>query len=332
MSKKQTVIFKVNQLQRSEGFRIATVIESIDGIKVVKKLGYNIQASRHLHGMLKNYELIGKQYSGINNLSILKPRKLANGVEYDYIEGNTVERMLFLKIMEDDQKGSMEIIDRFINIVDHLKTTLTVPTNNLAYKKIFGSGYASKTECASLGLIDLNLDNFIETPDKIWHLFDYEWVFKFPVPKHYIISRFFYNFFITRYQSLFKKHASRLDLIDMGGEIIIPKFIYTNYKKYLLSINKTVTMESKFQNYVTGRTGTIPRVYTKKPIHFSGEVNSLQYLLDNPQLVEGYERTIKENGELRDESIQLKNELASIKGSKGYRAIESARRIKNIRK
>jgi hypothetical protein len=287
-------------------------------------------AKPHLGNMLTVHKRLSA-YKKMNSLIVPVPiEQLSDGgVRFPYIDGKGVERLLVTHILNNETDDALAIIDKLLAIIDTLPVKNLNPNDNPKFVEVFGTSYNVKQECVTPGIIDLNLDNIIEDQKGQWHLIDYEWTFDFPVPKALIVQRFFYWFFVQRYQGILQYHATRIEQLRIGPAVCVPAYTYKKYGWAFKDFDKVVHAESKFQQYVTGKATPLPAVelftqaqertiatpppsFIKEHFALAEEVEALRQ-----QLVDAHAQT-----------HTVTAQLDRIHSSRGYRA---ARKIYSVK-
>jgi hypothetical protein len=271
---KQPVFF-VSKTSRRDIFRIETRIWENNGVLSVEKRTVTKEAEAHLNRMLATY----KSLSGLKNLSeelnLVKPIKTSPGaLKFEYLEGQSAERTLLESILAEDRAAAVAIIDRLMALIDALPALKINPTGNPEYKEVFGNTFNRSAECTGLGIIDLNLDNFIVDKNGVWHLFDYEWMFDFPVPKELLRLRFMW-YFVSRHREILRYHAQRIEMLEIGEGTLVPEFLYDKYGDLFRKIDTLLPAELSFQKYVSGEDLKAPVIYGKGPRTVKVEPESL---------------------------------------------------------
>jgi hypothetical protein len=319
-------VFAVCQLTRARPFALSTYgYRGEDKKFVVKKSTYD-EGKPHLAKMLTTYAKLSELERQIPDVKVASAEPTADGcVRFDFIEGRGAERVLIDLILENDIEGSLTLLRKLIGLIESLPSVRCNPCDNPEFTKIFGDSYDGDADCASYGLVDFNLDNVILDPKGGWHLIDYEWAFEFPVPKQYLIQRFFYWFFIKRYQSILRYYADRIPQNLIAPDITFPVYIYREFERYLDDLGRVVKAESYFQNYVAGRKMPLEDIDFFEPNGKKdraparvGYLTEVQTDLD--RLKTESEKLQAELDDIRLSNNQLQTELRNIHASRAYRA------------
>ncbi|MBI4034512.1 hypothetical protein HY380_01285 [Candidatus Saccharibacteria bacterium] len=251
MSSHQPLFFTANP-ERLPQFVLETRLWR-DGDKfVAEKRAASAAASGHLRQLLANYQTIAAMTGLTRLVSVIPAAASAKTVRFNYVAGDSAERQLLEAVLADQSQAVAALIDKALSVVESLPAKKTNPAKSAAYVKVFGRTYNSITDCASPGLIDLNFDNFIIGPGGRWHLFDYEWLFDFAVPKLYLKQRLF-CWFVIRHQEIFSYHARRLKAVAIADNVLVPASVYASFEPFIKDLSKCLAAEMAFQAYVTGR-------------------------------------------------------------------------------
>ncbi len=250
MSQLQPVFFTMSPERRTE-FLLETRIWNKNGRMFAEKRAAALEAEPHLERMLSNYRTLSKLDTLSSLVSVVPAAKSGATLEFDYIAGVSAERLLLEKILSEDTQGAFAIIDKLFAIIDSMPGQRVNPATNQEYLAVFGETFNKVLDCTKPGIIDLNLNNFIIDEAGRWHLYDYEWLFDFPVPKKLLRVRFLW-YFLNRHKEILRYHAQRIESLTVGKALYTPKFIYQRYQKELMSLPDLAKAETNFQVYVTG--------------------------------------------------------------------------------
>jgi hypothetical protein len=317
------LIFFTESPSRLSEFDVSTKIFITDKSTYALKSAKTPKAQNHIDKTINTYEHLKKnEKKFIKLISPVPARNKDGGVCFDYISGTNAERLLLDKILAKDEITTFRLINQLIDAINSLDEIIIDPTSNQTYVDVFGSSINGVQPCAKTGLVDLNLDNIIINGSG-WNLIDYEWSFEFPVPKIYLVQRFFYWFFSHRYKEILLLNHENLDLIELGSSILVPSYIYNMYKEYFNSLKDTVESESFFQFYVHG-SHIKPEIFFGKPYNFevTPKTSSLKTLLETNSNLNNT------NAILEQKYNDAIKEIESIKNSKKYKLLEKASILK----
>jgi len=248
---KNPVFYTANP-ERADRFALETKIFVSGKDLVSEKRALSPESVPHLKQLVENYQTISDM-KDLNRLIRVVPA-ISEGndsVTFEYIKGDSVERLLLKALLQERSTEIVKIVDTMIKLIDCLPQVNINPEANTDYVKVFDNAYKDTRDCVEPGLIDLNLDNIIIDSKGRWNLFDYEWLFSFPVPRLYLIQRFLW-WFVIRHQDTFQYYASRLACVAIGDNVLIPEKLFISYGKYFNSFDECLKAESAFQAYVNG--------------------------------------------------------------------------------
>lgn len=186
---KERVIYSKYSNERNEAFRIRTdIVEDAQGKRVVKKYPMHEKAISHIHRVYDMYQQLEKKN---NNPSVRYNSCAENGnaVEFEYIEGENLDKFLHGLFLKGDEKKIRGTIREVVAFIKSMSDAVFTETN--AFKKVFGTCPLEGVPAIAGADIDLIFSNIICRDDK-WDIIDYEWSFDFPIPVNYILYRILY--------------------------------------------------------------------------------------------------------------------------------------------
>ncbi|MGN0158008.1 MAG: glycosyltransferase [Brotaphodocola sp.] len=226
---------------RKEQFQIMTVIGTRAGKRYVEKAALSLDGMAHIWSFKEKYEKLTSQH---RILKVAAPEfcEGKNAVIFPYLEGQTWAE----KLGEEIRNGAvpLDALKSAMNQIFDIKPEFCSPfAVSDEFVEIFGTGleeadftvFNEDISCAA-GNIDALFENMILTKDGIYCL-DYEWVFLFPIPEHFVKYRILYYFY-EQYSSI----LTNISLEKMLGAFDITPEMTAVYEK----------MEASFQNYVHG--------------------------------------------------------------------------------
>lgn len=234
----KSIIYSKYSNERSEKFKIRTyIVEDLEGKKLVYKLPLTQEAHTHINNIDTYCGLLSEAYRG-SNVCINKCCKKGNGLEFEYIEGNTLEEELDKVLSRKDYQQLIEKLKEYVSIIGKgIDEKNFEPTEK--FVKIFGKvNLPFSLRAGSINNIDLIFKNIII--GEKWNIIDYEWTFNFPIPFNYIIYRAIHYYI---YGSSKRSDLINLELYKLLG---ITEEEITQYD----------IMEKNFQAYILG--GLIP--------------------------------------------------------------------------
>lgn len=228
---------------RNECFQIKTCIcENRDSKeRYVEKAALSLDGMGHIWSFEEKYKMLEQQH---RRLHVTPPsfREHRNAVTFPYLQGKTWAQQLGEKIGGGEPlvETMQQALEQIFDIHPKFRTKFQ-PTDE--FSEVFGTGLAEAdiavltedTACA-VSNIDALFENILLTEAGIFCL-DYEWVFLFPVPEHFVRYRILYYFY-EQYSSLMKgmKRDSFLEAFGITPQMTA---IYER-------------LEENFQNFVHG--------------------------------------------------------------------------------
>lgn len=231
---------------RKEQFQIKTTIFGGDGDWYVEKAALCLEGVPHIWSFQEKYEQLSRQYS---NLKFAKPEILKDGgvARFPYLKGETLAERLGQEIQGG--KAPVEAISQAMTLVfatssREKEAFLVTPE----FTQVFGqveNGAVLCDETYEVSNIDALFENMLVTEDGIYCL-DYEWVFSFPVPVHFVQYRTLYYFY-RKYASLMDGTSLEAFLEEFG---ITPEMVETyqamerGFQEYVHGINQRIYLEN----------------------------------------------------------------------------------------
>lgn len=233
----RNIIYSKFSNERADKFKIRTDILIDDkGEKIVRKTPLTQEANFHIDSIYNSYNLLSEMYRD-SKLEINKCYRTNDGIEIEYISGNTLEEELDELLLKKKYQESIDLIRKIIDILEkkigekHFKTTKK-------FEDIFGEvQLPNALKASDINNIDFIFSNIII--GETFEVIDYEWTFDFPIPFNYIIYRSI-HYYITG------NHGSnqRKEIFDLG--------LYKLFDITELELKQYEIMEQNFQKYVLG--------------------------------------------------------------------------------
>ncbi len=250
---------------RKKEFSLKTIIENVDGKKIVKKASTNLESNAFIKRIFDNYQLLKKSYVNIEICKVYQ-NQAEDEILFEFIEGHTLTDILIDFINKNDKKSFIDLIYEYKSLIldkNRIQTKKAFSVTNKfieifgQYEGIFPFDYMSITN------IDMSFDNIIINNDD-YYIIDYEWIFTFPIPFKYVIYRNI-NYLYT----------------ILGSQIEIKKFISLNelfnlYEIYDDDICTFQVMEKNFNKYVFGDNFSINSKFLKSNYNLN-QINEYKY-------------------------------------------------------
>lgn len=239
--------------ERRAGFRIATEIVNVGGVRYVIKKALCEESLDHIRGMKHKEESWNGMFP---NVLCMAGKLKDNEYVIRYIDGLDMDTWLYT--WRND-------IGQFIRQVqDIIKNYLTPNEKDLVefkltneYKNIFGNNYPRHDQSMRVTNIDCLFSNLRIAKDGRVYNFDYEWVFEFPIPYKYPLWRALNQLYV-KYAVYFKEQLSKHVFlknfgIDIDSTLIFEKmeqqfaqyvFGKDNMEKYLYNYRKNAFMQN----------------------------------------------------------------------------------------
>lgn len=233
----RNIIYSKFSNERADKFKIRTdILIDNNGKKIVRKTPLTQEANIHIDSIYNSYNLLSEMYRD-SNLEINKCYRTNDGIEIEYISGNTLEEELDKLLIKKKYQESIDLIRRIIHILEEKIGDKFFKTTK-KFEDIFGEVQLPNALRASdINNIDFIFSNIII--GETFEVIDYEWTFDFPIPFNYIIYRAI-HYYITG------NHGSnqRKEIFDLG--------LYKLFNITELELKQYEIMEQNFQKYVLG--------------------------------------------------------------------------------
>ena len=245
------ILYFKSAIHRRRNFQIKTKIVVDGGIKKVIKESIYPEGDRHIYLTFKNTEyakkIYGDKYTSAeyNNGMLITP--YYEGVSL----GNKIRKCMEKEDYENELRNLLQIWRKLIignsdNLCEFQETE--------SFVKIFGSSKELEgMKATNISNLDCSGENILFTNEGI-KIFDYEWIFVFPVPVELIFYRMLKLFF--EYNSGLISLAYLCDLAGINKEYM------KVYDRLLLKFNEYISFdqESNIHYDTVGKVFIIPRI------------------------------------------------------------------------
>lgn len=280
---------KYNRTRR-ERFQIKTAILEEEGQRYVEKSALWDNGIAHIRSFEEKYNRLSRECEKIH---FLEPHISADGsaARFDYLRGQTMAEILGQKIGSFDflqeLKGCLETI--YAVRPEYVSEFEVTPE----FLKVFcsdGEEYLDqisgiKDDSFDASNVDGLFENMLVT-DHGFCAIDYEWVYTFPVPAHFMQYRTLFYFY-RQYKSLMEYDSFESFIRNFEiEEALIPVY---------------EAMEHSFQNYVHGEN---QRIYLSDYIIQPKSMKDLAYVDDD--LIRAKERIGQLKAELSEKDTAMK--------------------------
>lgn len=283
------IIFAKYNRERLPRFQTITKIIEEDRRYKVLKQPLSLLAKDHIKEIKHNYSLLVERYPQIK---LCKPTLIGDNIEFEFIQGETFERLLKQELDRQNKTGFLNLIERYIKYVDSFVTEKNIkfiPHDN--FEIIFGKCTVDQPQdVIGTANVDLSFSNIFEYKNEVT-VIDYEWVFDFPIPKAFIIWRAIASLYM-----FYGEHYSKLiSLEDLLNEIGISD----KYREIFTQ------MEQCFQKYVHGE----KFIFFLNPLCLQPKINIKQKLAQSEQDISQLNQQFVESKNALDEVSQRHLEL-----------------------
>lgn len=189
----EKLIYTKYSNERGARFAIRTdIYEDEQGRRCVRKYADTEAARPHIEHIQTVYEQMQTQFAGsrfVPNRAELHPEY----IEFEYVEGETLEKQLDAYLAADDQEGFAALVNTYADEVRRVygvsEATGTAHEDTSSYAEAFGTVTLPTPVPMAQGVdIDLIFANIIVTGDT-WTAIDYEWTFDFAAPVDFLLWR-----------------------------------------------------------------------------------------------------------------------------------------------
>ena len=243
------VIYAKFSRERKKEFQILTTIVEDKGYKKVIKKPLGKDAKSHVKDIYKHYNELTHMFKKEKKIRICDCYLLDDGsVSFPYLDGVSAEEWLGERIRLNELSYIYQFLEEYYEILKGL-TVNNEFQQTKEYIDIFGETSISKElEYCNIANIDLIFSNIIIN-DARWNVIDYEWVFYFSVPIHFIFYRAI---------------MSSLSISLLKEEEI--KYIFSKFGISELEQKEYKKMEENFQKYTKNENEQLSELYHKLPI------------------------------------------------------------------
>lgn len=242
----RNIVYSKYSNERADKFKIRTdIVEDSEGVKYARKTALTAECNDHIERIYDHYNSLSEIYADNPAVNISGCTKINNGLEFEYIQGETFEKDLDNLLMDNRNSELVERIKQYINTL--ISTTdKCYFSKNEEFIKVFGNvNLPASLKCSTISNIDLIFSNII-IKEK-WNVIDYEWVFPFAVPDNYIIYRAI---------KIYVEGSSKRSKLKQFGLYSLLEITESEIEEYS-------KMESNFIKYVMGETIPLYSLYNQ---------------------------------------------------------------------
>ena len=251
------VIYAKFSKERKKEFQLLTTIVEDRGYKKVIKKSFGKDATAHVSAMHKHCNELKCIFKKEKKIRICDCNLLDDGsVSFPYLEGLSAEEWIGKKIRLNKLKEVYQFLEEYYKLLKGLSKGKGFQQTK-EYIKIFGErNLPEQLECCNIANIDLIFSNIIIV-GSIWNVIDYEWIFYFPVPVHFIFYR---------------AVKSSLSISLLKEEKV--NYIFSKFGITELEQEEYKKMEESFQRYTKDGQEQLTELYKKFPV-ISANINNI---------------------------------------------------------
>lgn len=279
------IIFSKVNYNRKKEFRIITKILK-DGNKfIVRKLAENPDSINHIQSIKKKYELLS-QHKNIELIPIQTEGE--DYIDFEFVHGDTLDQLFEKALINKDFGQLTKILQTMNSIIDGMN----IINANVYSKELFSTVFDPENKlkdvmirkCIYPANLDSNLDNVLIDKNGKYKIFDYEWVFDFPIEVNFIKFRYVFSL-ATRFQELIKQYVDEdFVAIKLHDNILVPvewlKQINLSIEKNADDIQRYIAFEVGFFNYAYYIKKSLDQ-NKKDSIIKTKEINNLETFFQN---------------------------------------------------
>ena len=195
----------------------------------------NGQISEHLALMPEKHQWLVERY-GDTAIDINDVKRTDKGMQFAFVSGESIQSKLDLYILQGNEKKVRQLLNEYVERLLRHGSYRGDFQPNADEQKIFGNVEMRDIDLAKVSNIDVIFPNVLVDEEK-WHVIDYEWTFRFPVPCNFILYRMIHYY-----------------LESDGKRAVLREFDF--YKKAGISEEELeiyAEMERNFQKYMEGK-------------------------------------------------------------------------------
>lgn len=159
-------------MDRDDKYCISTIISNIDGKRIVRKAAVSKEGAEHIKNINKAHHELNERFH-FSELSINKVLEYDEEnayIDFEYIEGDTLEKLLDEKVRNKDKEGFIALFEKFKSLV-HYNDDYPVYDSDMIFSNII-------------------------VKDEEWTLIDYEWTNFTKGSAHEIVYRAINNYLL----------------------------------------------------------------------------------------------------------------------------------------
>jgi len=170
--------------------------------------------------------------------------KNAHQIFFEFIEGKSLERLLFEAFLDRNKQHYLQCIDCYHDLLHGSFRTVKgfkiTPDNHIFLKDVETGFIEQEGVCFPHGFLDLVMDNILVTKDEQYCCIDYEWIITSPFPIDFVFFRSLSTFYGFRYGEF--NVEGFVPFADLMNRFGIASYHLEQYAR----------IEENFQSYIVG--------------------------------------------------------------------------------
>lgn len=230
------VVFAKYNRERRKEFRVSTIIRKKNNKYIVEKCPLNTNAFMHVANLKKNEDLWCVPNEKLNKVEGVVTK---DGIyRAPYILGKTLDEIMYsYRFFSED---FVKMVKKFLDLYFTVSENFLLPFEKTEdFVLVFGNLDVKDAKCCKVTNIDMLFSNIIIDAHNNAFVFDYEWVFDFPIPYQYISWR--------AAKEIYYKY-----LVYLKGKLSVNEY-YNNLGFSDSDICLYNKMEKSFGEYVCGK-------------------------------------------------------------------------------
>lgn len=299
--------------ERNKKYSIKTIIWENKGERKVTKTNIFPEGRDHILQIYNNANILSQNFK----TDICRCTLDNESIEFDYINGISLESMYLNALRNNDRDKFIEILHLHKSIILGKEENIFMFKKSESFSEIFGDSQVFEgkkaLKCSNFDAIASNIIFQNERPVFI----DYEWVYTFPVPVDLVIFHCIYDMYIhNELMNNFVTLREAMNVLKVETDISTLKNAYSNFYKF-------VTSEKDGSNYALVKAICLKNEKTIQEFDheylvWRCEADRLQTVIDSKIKDEKKlnEKNALLNSQLYDEQVEnmkLKFELNNLK-------------------
>ncbi len=243
----EQVLYTKYSSGRAPEFSIQTrIVQGTQGKPILYKKAEYPTGKAHITHIAEAKERLNGLWQQRGLLSVNHCTLKEDRIEFEYLEGVTLEEILDQLLEQGEHEKAAEYIRKALQMICQSAPTEAFYMTQ-EFQKVFGKeAFSAEMQAFPVADVDLIFSNLLRTEDEVWHVLDYEWTFFFPVPVNYILYRALHYY------------------LDVSSGRSILKENYDFYKEFGIGIQEKKqyeAMERRFQRYLAKDSISLASLY-----------------------------------------------------------------------